>query len=200
MSSSAGSSIGWAQPLEPPPDAGKDLQAILRWKYTEGWIPLSSLHNRHRRLRQYTTTQLEFAARHSRRHGSHRFSIRIQDGRMIIMLNHQHRRDHLLRQTNVHGRRTRERRRPPSETSTESEDGDRTTLPMDEVREDQESVSAWEEVPFASDSLLSSSSRGPHGTQGGALDGRISTHDSLRHTVENRVDVSQMRRGTHNAP
>ena len=166
MSSGTGSSTGWAQLLAPPADAGKDLQALLRWKYTEGWVPLSTLQNRHRRLSQYTTAQLEYAARHSRRHGSHRFSVRVHDSRMIIMLNQQHRRDHLLGRGNAHGRMVRGRLRSPSETSSESDDLDRTTLPADEVREDQESVSAWEEIPIAMDRAESSGPRGPHGMQG----------------------------------
>ena len=200
MSSGTGSATGWAQLLAPPADAGRDLQALLRWKYTEGWVPVRTLQNRHRRLSQYTTAQLEHAARHSRRHGSHRFSVQVHNGRTVILLNQQHRRDHLIGRGNARGGMVRGKFMPPSETSSESDDVDRTTLLEDEVRDDQESVSAWEAIPTVRDRAESSGLRGPDGVQGHSCDERIAGQEPPHHGSGGRPGVRRLDQGTRSTP
>ena len=151
----------WAQLRPPPSDAGRDMQALLRWKYTPGWVPLSTLHSKHRRLSKYTRAELEHAARNARRHGSFRFSVRTHEGRTVIRLNQEHRRYDELEQESVRSTAFSASHPASSESSSDSDDFDRTTVPEGWSRQDQSSTSTWDSHSAARDHTEPHMVRGP---------------------------------------
>ena len=122
--------VGWAQRLPRTPDAGRELTVLLRWKYSPGWLVLSTLRENHHRLQEFTMPQLEFAARHSRYRGGFRFYVAMREGETLIALS-----DHLRRPRREQAfggadRRIASRDRSAS-TSTSTSDMDGTAAPTD---------------------------------------------------------------------
>ena len=134
--------LRWAQRQPPPPDAGRELQALLRWKYSPGWLKLRTLRDSHRRLHKFTMPQLEFAVRNSRHRGDLRFHVDHHGGSTIISLRAHLRRPH--RERTFGGASTRgsswDR---TSISSSMTSDTDRTTIPHDVVDNDEDSSTAW---------------------------------------------------------
>ena len=109
---------GRRRPREPDP--GRQLQSLLRWRYTHGYVDLADLYESHRRLQVFGYDELVNAVYSARHRGDYRFHARATDDGIEVAL-----REHL--------RRTRRGRGPPDipprgDTSDESsEDSDQGT-------------------------------------------------------------------------
>ena len=163
--------LQWAQRRRRPPDAGRDIQALLRWNYSHGWVDLQGLRDDHRRLQVFSREQLEFAALNSRHRGDYRFQVSRREGRTVIAL-----RGHLLqpRRTRAPGGAANTGA-SGSQHVTGGNDGDfslsrsdteATEAPAGGTEFDgDDSTAAWESVtsaPYRADRMSPTGSIGPN--------------------------------------
>ena len=85
-SSADSAGLAWAQRRSRSPDAGREIQALLRWDYSHGWVDLQRLRDDHRRLQVFSRATLESAALNSRHRGGFRFQVSRHEGRTVIAL------------------------------------------------------------------------------------------------------------------